>query len=103
MQLNQKFADAWRVTTTTTMFDYAAGLSTADFTDRNWPSEPGQACTTTTVRGPTPYVKEPQPELAKRACSGIRNAEIRANCLFDVTVMGAAAARGHRLADARNP
>lgn len=102
VQLNHKFADAWRVTTTTSMFDYAPGLSTADFTDRKWPSEPGQPCTATSVRGPTPRVKEPRPDLAKRACSGIKDAAIRANCIFDVTVMGdAAAATGHRRADAR--
>jgi hypothetical protein len=101
VQLNQKFADAWRVSTTTSLFDYATGLSTADFTDRNWPSEPGKSCATTTVRGPAPYVKEPRPDLAKKACSGIRNAAIRANCEFDVTVMGDAnAARGHRRQDA---
>jgi hypothetical protein len=102
-QLNQRFADAWRVTTTTSMFDYASGTSTADFTDRKWPSEPGQACTTTSVRGAVPHVREPQPGLAKRACAGIKDKAIRANCEFDVTVMGdAAAARGHRRADELN-
>ena len=101
VQLNEKFADAWRVKTTTTLFDYAAGLSTVDFTDRNWPAAPGKACTSTTIHGPSPYVKEPRPDLAKKACSGIRDPAIRANCIFDVTVMGDAnAARGHRKADA---
>jgi hypothetical protein len=98
--LNQKFADFWRVTRTTSLFDYSPGTSTATFTDRNWPSPPGQACTSTTVPGSHPRVKEPRPDLAKKACRGIRDPEIFANCVFDVTVMGdATAARGHKRAD----
>jgi hypothetical protein len=98
--LNQKFAGAWRVTNATSLFDYAAGASTADFTDRNWPAEPGKACTSTTVRGRTPTVKEPRPDLAQKACRGIRDKGILENCIFDVTVMGdAIAAKGHLRAD----
>ncbi len=98
--LNQKFSDAWRVTTNTSLFDYTAGTTTEYFTDRNWPSEPGKACTTTTVRGPTPLVKEPRPDIAKKACKGIKDKAIYANCIFDTTVMGdAIAAKGHRRAE----
>ncbi|MBC8019044.1 MAG: hypothetical protein H7X83_11070 [Verrucomicrobia bacterium] len=100
MQLNQKFADAWRVSSSTSLFDYPPGTTTADFTDVNWPPESGQSCTSTTVSGPTPKVERPRPELAKKACRGIRDKAIYANCIFDVTVMGdPTAAKGHRRAD----
>ena len=98
--LNQKFADAWRLRSNTSLFDYAPGTSSADFTDRNWPPESGKVCTSTTVGGHTPRVKEPRPDLAQQACKGIRDEAIHANCIFDVTVMGdAVAAKGHRRAD----
>ena len=85
--LNQKFADAWRVTTATSLFDYATGTTTADYTDRDWPTPSGQPCTSTTVRG-TPTVREPRPDLARKVCARIKDKAIRANCMFDVTVMG---------------
>src|SRR5262245_57794427 len=61
--LNQKFADAWRVTKTTSLFDYLLGTTTANFTDTNYPPESGQPCKTTlpTARPPLP---RPQAELA---------------------------------------
>ena len=100
LQLNHKFADAWRVSSSTSLFDYPPGTSTADFTDVNWPPESGQTCTSTTVSGPTPRVERPRPQLAKKACRGIKDKAIYANCIFDVTVMGdTAAAKGHRRAD----
>jgi hypothetical protein len=87
--LNQKLANAWRVKPATSLFEYAPGASTADFTDVNWPPEPGKGCMTTTVKGPKPpVIKEPQPELAKRACAGIKDKATYDNCIFDVTIMG---------------
>jgi len=98
--LNQKFADSWRVSSSTSLFDYATGTTTADFTDANWPPESGKACTSSTVSGPIARVKEPRPDLAKQACRGIKDKTIYANCIFDVTVMGdIVAAKGHRRAD----
>lgn len=99
--LNQKFADAWRVTSSSSLFDYATGTSTVNFTDRNWPSAPGKACTSTTITtGKVPVVRQGQPELAKTACAKIRNPDILADCLLDVTVFGeAAAANVHLAAD----
>jgi len=85
--LNQTFADAWRVTSATSLFDYAAGTSTANFTDRNWPTPPGQPC-----RTPLPPVRPPlevmQPRLAQEVCRPVVNEQKRANCVFDVTVLG---------------
>ena len=98
--LNQKFADAWRVKNNTSLFDYAAGTSTANFTDLNWPTESGKPCTSTTVSGKVPKVKEARPDLAKKTCRGIKDKAIYANCLFDVNVMGdTIAAKGHKRAD----
>ena len=103
VQLNVKFADAWRVNIDSSLFAYAAGTSTDNFTDRNWPPEPGKACTKTTVSGTTPFVKEPRPDIAKKACSSIRDKAILADCVYDVTVMGdVIAAKGHRRADKLN-
>jgi len=96
--LNQKFASAWRVSATTTLFDYAPGTSTANFTDAKWPPESGQPCKTTLPSNPP--LKQMQPELAKAACRGIKDEALMANCLFDVTVMGdAGVAKGYLRAD----
>jgi hypothetical protein len=38
-----RFADSWRVTDTTSLFDYAPGTSTATFTDRTVPGSSGAA------------------------------------------------------------
>lgn len=84
--LNQIFANAWRVTNTTTLFDYPIGISTADFTDNNWPPESGQPCRTS-LPSNRPLTRM-QPELARAVCRGIRNKARLANCIFDVTVMG---------------
>ena len=38
--LYQRFADAWRVTDTTTLFDYDPGKGTTTYTIRDYPSAP---------------------------------------------------------------
>ncbi len=85
--LNQTFADAWRVTSSTSLFDYAPGTSTANFTDRNWPTPPGQPC-----RSQLPPVRPPltkmQPQLALEVCRVVEDETKRAHCVFDVTVTG---------------
>lgn len=92
--LNKKFANDWRVSKTTSLFDYATGTSTANFTDTNWPPESGKPCETSLPSNPP--LKRPNPELAKRVCSDIKDDTLRANCVFDVTVMGDAdAAAGY--------
>ncbi len=84
--LNKKFADAWRVTKSTSLFDYAPGTSTDDFTDRNWPPESGQPCKAAhaTRRPPQPM----NPELARRLCRVIKDKAVFANCVFDLTATG---------------
>jgi hypothetical protein len=80
--LNQKYADAWRVTDANSLFDYASGTSTTTFTDRSWPSE-RPPCE---VPGTTPA--EPiAKNLARAASQSVRGGE-NANCVYDVMVTG---------------
>ena len=91
--LNQKFADAWRVTSATSLFDYPPGLSTESFTDRNWPPPSGEPCraSATTPWGPGPARQPVQPigrEAAVQACGIVKDKAQFENCVFDVTVTG---------------
>jgi hypothetical protein len=84
--LNQKFADAWRVTNATSLFDYAPGFSTANFTNLEWPPRPGAACR---VSGSTrPPVEPMKPDLAKNLCRDIKDKIAFENCVFDLIVTG---------------
>lgn len=80
--LNQRFADAWRVTNATSLFDYRAGTSTSTFTNPSWPPEQPPC----DVPGTTP-AKPISQNLAKAACQAVKGAE-NANCIYDVTVTG---------------
>jgi hypothetical protein len=84
--LNQKFADAWRVTNTTSLFDYGVGTSTADFTDRSWPPMPGSACVATnSTHRP---VKPMYHEKAQSLCRAIKDKAVYAHCVFDLVATG---------------
>jgi hypothetical protein len=82
------------VTSTTSLFDYAAGTSTASFTNTNWPPPPGSSCSTIVGTFPWPGVatrspvKPMAPADAERLCSPIADPKVRADCVFDVTVTG---------------
>lgn len=81
--LYRKFGDAWRVTGTTTLFDYARGTSTDTFTLKTWPmAQP--PCTLPDAKP----VKPLSLAVAQRACSAIQDDKTRANCVFDVRVTG---------------
>ena len=91
--LNRAFADAWRVTKVTSLFDYAAGTSTANFTERSWPPPPGASCQT--IRSnpwpggkPRKPVKPMNPEEAQRLCRRIQDPAAFENCVFDMTATG---------------
>ena len=84
--LNQKFADAWRVTKTTSLFDYGPGLSTNDFTDRNWPADEAKDCKA--PNDPKPASKPMNPESAQRLCAALKDKAAIENCVFDLTVTG---------------
>jgi hypothetical protein len=81
--LYQKFANAWRVTDKSSLFDYAPGASTETFTMRDWP-----------LRSPpcvVPNMKPVEPvslAVAEEACRPISLKNMHADCLFDVVVTG---------------
>lgn len=98
--LHQKFADSWRVKSSTSLFSYPAGTSTGDYVDRGWPPPPGKPCTGSTIKG-LPLVREQRPDKAQVLCQGIKNKEIFADCVLDVATMGGdkAVADAHKKAE----
>jgi hypothetical protein len=82
VDLNQTFADAWRVSPATSLFDYEAGTSTATFTLRSWPPE-NPPCTLPDV----PPVKPTDLGVAQQACATIGE-KLKGDCVFDVMVTG---------------
>jgi hypothetical protein len=75
-----KYADAWRVTNSTTLFDYDAGKSTATYTIEGFPAyadyiTAGDLTAAQTATG-TP------------ACTAITDAGLHSDCVFDVGVTG---------------
>jgi hypothetical protein len=83
-ELYVKFANAWRVTDATSLFDYAPGTNTATFTDTDWPRFPARSCD---IKGQTPVAPASQ-QVAQQACNGVNDAGQKANCIYDVTVTG---------------
>lgn len=84
--LYEKFADAWRVTKDTSLFDYdvAASEGTEDFTLDEWPRNHPQNCD-------LPNQTSLQPATAaqaQQACSAITDPVMKADCEFDVTLTG---------------
>ncbi len=82
VDLYEVFGKAWRVDDDTSLFDYAPGTSTSDFTLDSWPGEP--PCELADEKPVDPLSLEE----AKEACRGIRAPEIREECVFDVRVLG---------------
>jgi hypothetical protein len=69
------FADRWRVTDTTSLFTYAAGESTATYTDRGFPAGPATA--------------PPDADRARQVCAGLGLAGTAlADCILDVSLTG---------------
>jgi hypothetical protein len=79
-----KFANAWRVTDATSLFDYASGTNTATFTVSDWPRFNPRSCL---IPGQTP-AEPTTPQIAAQACNGITDRDQKADCTFDVTVTG---------------
>jgi hypothetical protein len=87
--LYKTFADAWRLTDTTSLFVYAKGTSTETFTDRDWPAEepPSILKPQFEIPGfPTP-VNIPVVE-AEQICQGVTMGDLHTNCVFDVATTG---------------
>lgn len=81
--LNQTFADAWRVNANSSLFDYGAGTSTATFTLAKWPPEKPPCDLPKT----TPLKPESE-AVAQQVCAKIQDPALKANCIYDVQVMG---------------
>lgn len=85
-----KFADAWRVTDDTSLFEYAPGTSTRTFTVAGWPGDAPRSCNPPTAQG-RPPLRALQPltrDAAKRLCGDVVDKERKANCEQDVMVSG---------------
>jgi hypothetical protein len=94
-KLNQLFADAWRVDDKTSLFDYAPGMSTKDFTDAGWPPE-NPPCKSPLFAGHP--VKPLTKHEAEKICSKVEDEVAQQECLFDVQVTGEAGfAEAHAL------
>ncbi len=84
-----KFGKAWRVKDSTSLFDYAAGTSTATFTLESWPN--GESPRSCRLPGPGPRrapAKTLALEVAKEVCRPVLAPDARANCVQDVRVTG---------------
>jgi hypothetical protein len=84
--LYEKFADAWRVTKETSLFDYddyGPGTNTATYTRDEWPRNHPQTCA---IEG-QPSAQAATEEVAQLACANVAGAR-RPNCVFDVMVTG---------------
>lgn len=82
--LNVKFSNSWRISATSSLFDYAPGTSTATFTLKGWPVENADTCRLPKMN----IVKPINREIAMRVCSGITDKDNRNNCVADVMVTG---------------
>lgn len=83
--LHGKFADAWRVTDTSSLFDYAPGTSTANFTNPSWPP----AAPPCIAPDRPAFQAEPMPpRKAREICRKVQDKEMRAQCIFDLRVTG---------------
>lgn len=83
VDLYQRFADSWRVTAASSLFDYAPGTSTATFTMRAWPPE-NPPCTIPKE----PPAKPMNRARAKELCREVVDRSRNDNCVEDVTVTG---------------
>jgi hypothetical protein len=84
--LNRKFANAWRVNKSTSLFDYAPGMGPDNFANKAWPAENAANCN---IPG-RPPVKPIERTVAERLCRPITNKNDRENCMFDVALTGEA-------------
>src|SRR5262249_40954735 len=80
VRLYQPFADAWRVTDSTSLFDYDPGTSTVTYTKADFPAEGGPA--SFADLSPT------QQSDGLRQCAAITNPELQQECAYDVSVSG---------------
>jgi hypothetical protein len=75
-----RFADAWRVTDSSTLFDYEGGKSTATHTQKDFPTDTADV----TADDLTPA----QQAAGQTACGQIADQGLHDSCVFDVAVSG---------------
>ncbi len=83
VDLYEKFADSWRVSSKASLFDYAPDTSTRTYTYADWPKRKPPFIA---PRGPVAQAAKQQ--VALRACRAIRGKAEHADCVFDVMVTG---------------
>ena len=83
VDLYERFSDSWRVNDKTSLFDYAPETSTRTFTFKEWPKENPPY-----VIAQGPIAKPVQRVVALRECRDVVGKNEKADCLFDVMVMG---------------
>lgn len=88
--LYHTFANAWRVTDSTSLFTYSPGTSTETFTDREWPSEEPPCKLKPQFEPPegTPTMKGMKIEEAKKVCRAIKIENFHKDCVFDLATTG---------------
>ena len=79
-----QFADAWRVTDSTTLFDYDPGKSTESYTDRSFPADADRTALEAALASPDPT----RQAAAQAACAGLTDTDLQSECEFDVFVTG---------------
>jgi hypothetical protein len=79
----QKFADSWRVTAQSSLFDYATGTSTDTYANRGWPPKTG-SCSVPN----TPVLHGATQAVAESACANIAVGHYRRMCVLDVMATG---------------
>jgi subtilisin family serine protease len=97
VDLNTTFANAWRVTDATTLFDYAPGTSTATYTIPDWPPEQPPCVLPDSDDIP---VDPLDLATAQSLCSQIADPNRRTNCIDDVRATGEPGfAQAHQLSE----
>ncbi|TDM06146.1 MAG: hypothetical protein C4K60_16010 [Ideonella sp. MAG2] len=74
--LNSSFADKWRVSSKTSLFDYGRGTSTGNFVSPQFPPDK------------VPPMDPRNVELAQKVCEPIRDKKLLQDCQFDVGTTG---------------
>jgi Divergent InlB B-repeat domain len=85
------FGDAWRVTKTTSLFDYNPGTSTESFTFKSWPDEKTTSCRVLGAPAQIPVrppLKSIPLKVAKQYCTKVIDPLRRRNCALDVAAIG---------------
>jgi mono/diheme cytochrome c family protein len=86
--LYNNFAEAWRVTDETSLFDYAEGTSTDTFTLENWPAESSANCEVPDPNIPMVILPAIDRATAELRCGQIRDDGRRENCIEDLIITG---------------